>query len=216
MSISALGVRPDSGQANESLSKLSQDYDKFMKLLVAQVQHQDPLKPMDGTEFISQLAQLTQVEQSVRVNDQLGALRSELSVAGAMYETALIGREVTVPSEKVSLGEGEASFAYKLSGDAAGVKALVTDGSGQVVREIDGLSGKAGELHDVVWDGLTDSGSRAAPGEYKISLSVESGDAEFSSYVSSMVRSVDYTSGDKMLKLENGSLVSSGSVVRAS
>jgi flagellar basal-body rod modification protein FlgD len=199
-----------------AMSQLSDDYDKFIKLLVAQVQNQDPLKPMDSTEFVSQTAQLAQVEQSVRSNEQMEALRSQLAVSGALSETALVGKEVTVASNDLYLGMDDATFAYQLGADATDVKALITNADGVPVRQITGLSGKGGELHDVVWDGRDDAGNEVEMGEYRVSLSSGTEGGSYTTFRTSQVDAVEFSGGNISLRLSDGRSVSSGDIVRAS
>jgi flagellar basal-body rod modification protein FlgD len=216
MSISSIQNAVATGTANQAMSQLSQDYDKFITLLVAQVQYQDPLKPIDSTEFVSQIAQLTQVEQAVATNGQLESLRAEMSVSGALYESTLVGREVTAPTDQLSLADGKAAFAYELTDDSTGISAVITDSEGNVVREISGLSGKGDVLHDVTWDGMTNAGVPAPAGAYNLVLSSESQTGSYTTYTSSEVLSVDYVAGEKFLRLQNGNMVLSGDIVRAS
>lgn len=217
---SAPGIAPgQTPTADSALSQLSQDYTRFMKLLVAQVSHQDPLKPMDGTEFISQVAQLTQVEQSVQANKQIEALRAQLSLSAALGETALIGREVTIASESFVLGESGGRFSYELERQSSGVSAIITDAQGRMVRQIDNLPGAPGTLVDVAWDGLDNAGNPVAPGTYGIALSVTgAGGGEpggYNTYTDANVAAIEFSQDAPMLRLGDGRLVSSRDIVRA-
>lgn len=215
MSISAITPLGTNVQASDSLSQLSEDYDRFMTLLVAQIQHQDPLEPMDGTEFISQIATLTQVEQSVQTNSQLESLRSSLAIEGALYETALIGVSVTVPSDAIELTDEGAVFSYELADDSTGVTGIITDSQGKLVRRIEDMPGDGKKIHDIGWDGLDDQGNPVATGAYTISLSSDDEAGGYNTFMTSKVTSLEYLGGEKKLRLENGNLVESGSIVRA-
>lgn len=68
----------------------------FIKILVAQLGNQDPLKPMDNTEFVTQLAQFTSLQQTQEMNDKLGSL---LATQASMQSVGLLGREVDVTTE---------------------------------------------------------------------------------------------------------------------
>jgi flagellar basal-body rod modification protein FlgD len=68
------------------------DYNSFLKLLVAEMKNQDPMKPMDPTQTVTQLATFSVVEQSVRSNARLDAL---LAVSGLSQASSLIGRSLT-------------------------------------------------------------------------------------------------------------------------
>jgi flagellar basal-body rod modification protein FlgD len=74
-------------------------YDAFLKLLTAQMQNQDPTEPMDSTQFISQLASFSNVEQSVKMNSKLDALVTEFALSQA---DGLIGKTVTSADETVT------------------------------------------------------------------------------------------------------------------
>jgi flagellar basal-body rod modification protein FlgD len=68
----------------------------FLRILVTQLNHQDPLKPMDNQEFVTQLAQFTSLQQTQNLNDKIESL---LSIQGAMQSVGLIGRTVAIQSE---------------------------------------------------------------------------------------------------------------------
>lgn len=220
MTITALASAPvQASQSDNALSKLSEDYTKFMKLLVAQVSHQDPLKPMDGTQFITQVAQLTQVEQAVQTNKQFEALRAQLSLSAALSETGLIGRDVTISADSIVLGEGGSRFSYELERSSAGVSAVITDAEGRLVRQIDGLPGEAGSLVDVAWDGLDSAGNPVPPGAYGIALSI-TGSAGgqpggYNTYTSGQVTAIEFGQDAPLLRLGDGRVVSSRDIVRA-
>lgn len=219
MSVSSISQSiSGSGSASGATSQLASDYQTFLKLLVAQVQNQDPLAPMDSTEFVSQLAQLTQVEQSVQVNSQMESLRQQLALNGALSETALIGREVTMASDSVTLGDDGSSFLYQLALPASAVQAQIRDADGTLIRVFEGLPMSEGGLHEVIWDGLTDSGTRAANGSYQLSIAAISADGSqggYYSYSSGTVSAIEYSNGAAWLQLADGRRVQSADIIRA-
>lgn len=111
----------------------------FLQLLVAQMQHQDPLQPQDGTEFMQQLATLTQVEQSAATNTKLdGLLDAELATGRASL-VGMVGHDATaaISTVAVPLPAGAKLYA-QVPSDAADVKVEVKDPtSGNVIRTID-------------------------------------------------------------------------------
>lgn len=206
------------GQSSATANQLGQDYQSFLKLLVAQVQNQDPLSPMESTEFVSQLAQLTQVEQSVLSNSHMEKLRLQLALNAALSETALIGRQVTVPSDKMQVDETGGQFWYQLESEAQIVQAQIRDAKGNLIKTIDGLSGKPGELIEVTWDGIGDDGQPVTPGSYAMSISAlgaEGVQGKYNSFTSGRVVAIDYSSGSTYLQLADGRRVGSGDIVRA-
>lgn len=220
MSLSSIISNPAVGagaasQSDMALSQLSQDYTKFMTLLVAQIQHQDPMEPVDSTQFISQVAQLTQVEQAVQTNKHIEGLRNSLALSGAMFETALIGREVTAPADAIQVGPDGASFSYELEADAASVEAIIKDASGQEVHRIRNLSGTGKTIVDVVWDGRDASGNHVGEGRYSIEMAASGGSGSYNTYASSKVMAVEYLAGGQKLRLASGGLIDSGDIIRA-
>lgn len=206
------------GKSSGATSKLAADYQSFLTLLVAQVQNQDPLAPMESTEFVSQLAQLTQVEQSVQVNSQMESLRTQLALNAALAETNMIGRQVTSPSETFNVDETGGRFWYQLETDATVVQAQIRDENGTLIAVIDGLSPDSGKMIPVEWSGETASGLNAQPGRYKISIAATDADGKtgsYNTYSDAKVIAVDYTAGQTWLQLADGQRVRSGEIVRA-
>lgn len=219
MSLSAItSSGAAAGQSAPASTQLAKDYQSFLTLLVAQVQNQDPLAPMESTEFVSQLAQLTQVEQSVQVNAHMESLRQQLSMNAALAETSLIGLQVTVPSEAFDLSDQGGRFWYQLENTSTEVTAQILDASGNLVRRIDGLPGTAGEMSEVRWDGLSDLGEPMPEGRYTIAITAtdaEGAGSRYNSFASGRVVAVDYVSGSTYLQLADGTRVMSAEIIRA-
>ncbi|WP_136524421.1 flagellar hook assembly protein FlgD [Geomonas ferrireducens] len=147
--------------------------DDFLKLFVTQLQNQDPLNPQDGTQFISQLAQLTQVEQAYNTNTNLQSLLSQGNNAGTLAAVSLIGKEVEAPGSQVELSSGSASAVnYNLARSATTVTVSILDANGKVVKTIDGGAQGIGN-NSVSWDGTDNSGATLTPGAYSFSVSAK-------------------------------------------
>lgn len=143
--------------------------DSFLNLLVTQLENQDPMSPLQDHEFVAQLATFSSLEQLQSINDGMQAsLLMNQSVNNSLA-TNLIGKEVLAEGGKVKLGDSdEPSFQLEL-GSNARVLVEITDATGNPVRHIDrGL--QAAGTSTIQWDGLTDTGERAAPGEYTIQI----------------------------------------------
>lgn len=163
--LSSLSGTAASSTASATRDRLGQK--DFLELMLAQVRNQDPLKPLDGAQFIGQLAQFSTVtgieEMGVSLKSLAESLRSDRMLAGA----ALVGREVLVPSNRAVLGEsGEVRGAVDVPEGVPQVLVTVRDDTGQIVRQMT-VEGGAG-LVDFSWDGLTDGGERAAAGAYSV------------------------------------------------
>lgn len=144
--------------------------DDFLKLLITQLKNQDPLKPTDNTEFISQLAQFSQLEQTAK---QAQLLQKSLDAQTASLQFTLlpmIGRTVTVGQELVQLGNGPATFGYTLDKGAAKVLISIQDQQGQVVRSLE-YRDRASGANVAEWDGKNNSGALMQPGFYRYLIS---------------------------------------------
>ena len=158
-------------QTQDPNDKSKVNKEQFMKLLVTQLQNQDPLEPMDNREMILQLSQLTGVEQLVSIQQRIGAL--EIATAG-MANTqvaALVGKDITADSSSLRLHEqGTARTVYSLDARADKVTAEIRDASGEVIRTIE-IGGQFPGTHVLEWDGMSQSGERMPPGRYSVVLS---------------------------------------------
>lgn len=91
-------VTPTS-KLDSSASAANVDYETFLRLLVAEMQNQDPTKPMESTEYVAQLATFSNVEQNIQLNTKLEQL---LSASYMSQADAIIGRQLTSPDGAVS------------------------------------------------------------------------------------------------------------------
>lgn len=141
----------------------------FLQLLVTQLVNQNPLSPVQDQEFVAQLAQFSSLEQLENLNSSMASsLILDQSVNNALA-TNLIGKEVLVEGDTSHLSDtGDVAWQIALGSDAS-VRAVVRNAAGEVVRTIE-IGQKEAGIHDVVWDGLDDSGARASEGDYKLEL----------------------------------------------
>src|SRR5688572_11491577 len=116
-------------------TRLAENFDTFLSLLTTQLKNQDPLAPMDSTQFTQQLVQMTGVEQQLLTNDLLEKLVSNTGT-GVSTAVSLIGKEVRTDSELAALKGGKAEWDYTLDRAASDVKLEILDSKGRVVRTI--------------------------------------------------------------------------------
>ena len=152
--------------------EISKDYDMFLRLMTAQLKNQDPLQPLDGTEFVAQLAQFSGVEQQIKTNERLDSLLGALARSAAEVSLGFLGRTVETSSGKVELEAGApAPFAFEVDKPADKALAVVTDENGVEVQKFD-VDASAPGRREAVWDGSDGFGNPAPPGVYAIRVEI--------------------------------------------
>lgn len=203
-----------SNSSSSSLSKLSSDLDNFLTILTTQLQYQDPLSPMDSTEFTNQLVQFANVEQQIQSNRNLESLitlqQTNLMVGAVSY----IGKEVEVTGQTTTLKNGQAKFIYNMPEDASAAVLAIYDEKGTQVAFTQ--AERAAGRHEYVWDGKDSKGNTVPDGKYTIQIVAVDADneqvtPEFT--VTGIVTGVGMEDGEPTLDL-NGVAVPLTNVVR--
>jgi len=152
--------------ANQTPGQGTLDRQAFLKLLVAQLSNQDPLEPMQGTEFVTQLAQFSQVEQAIAQSSKLDVLSVQLTGLANNEASALVGKTVTVKGNSLNFdGSTPTSSQVTLDGAATTTTVNVRDSTGKIVRTLD-LGAKPAGPTNVIWDGKGDAGQVMPAGTY--------------------------------------------------
>jgi flagellar basal-body rod modification protein FlgD len=159
-------------QAGGDRTRLSDNYDTFLILLTAQLQNQDPLAPMDSTQFTQQLVQFSQVEQQIRTNEQLEGLVGQYQAASAGAALSYLGKDAIIEADETYLAGGEANWAYRLPEAATSMTITVKDAQGRTLFETTTAARGAGE-HLFKWDGKKTDGTTAPDGVYTIEIEAE-------------------------------------------
>jgi flagellar basal-body rod modification protein FlgD len=140
--------------------------DDFMKLMLAQLQNQDPMNPMDDTQMVAQTAQFSSLEQLQNINSTLTSMAAQTGNGGVASASALLGKTVTVNGAPLVLdGSNPGTMAYGLSGSAVAVVIRLQDASGKVVRTMN-LGPQGQGVNQVSFDGLADDGTNLPAGTY--------------------------------------------------
>ncbi|KAF0812513.1 Basal-body rod modification protein FlgD [Andreprevotia sp. IGB-42] len=156
-------------KATTSKSATEEQGDRFMKLLVKQLQSQDPMNPMDNAQFTSQMAQVNTVTGIEKLNTTMASLLSAYGTTQSMQAASLIGKQV--------LADGKV-MEYSGSGDAQGgfvtvpagvntVQVRITSSTGELVDQIQMTVSGKGEL-PLTWDGKNGDGVQMPKGSYMI------------------------------------------------
>ncbi len=152
------------GQAEKSQTELGQE--DFLKLMIEQVRHQDPLDPSENTDFVAQMAQFGTVsgiaELQTSFDNFAEVMRSEQVLQGA----GLVGREVMYAGDVATLdGDDPMQGAVEVPTGASTVLVKIYGQNGEKVAELD-LGTRSQGLADFSWDGTKDNGDTASPGTY--------------------------------------------------
>jgi len=144
--------------------------DQFLNLLITQLKYQDPLSPMDNQQFISQLSQLTSLEQLEGINARLDDNMAMTQSLNNTMLVTLVGRRVTVPGSQVDVTDGVAS-SNRVSIERGGTATIeVRDANNAVVTTY--TKDVASGLADISWDGKLADGELAEDGEYSLDITV--------------------------------------------
>ena len=124
--------------------------DRFLKLLVAQMQNQDPLSPMDNAQVTSQMAQINTVTGIQQLNQTVQGLNAQFVQMQALQGASLVGRDVIVPGSRLSIADGVGQGGFELASPADAVKVEILAPSGQVVDTLN-LGAQGSGLHSFDW-----------------------------------------------------------------
>jgi flagellar basal-body rod modification protein FlgD len=168
--ISPLSAVTQSIGASATPDKTTLGKDDFLKLLMAQMQNQDPTQPADSNQFVAQLAQFSEVEQLTSMNSSMTSMLYGQAAAAQTAAASLVGKDVVYRSDSVTLTAGQPVAGQgQLASDAATVAVQVTDSNGKVVRTIQ-LGAEAAGKVTYSWDGRDDAGNTLPPGTYSIKI----------------------------------------------
>jgi len=132
--------------------------DRFLKLLVAQLNNQDPMNPMDNAQMTSQMAQINTVTGIQQVNDTLKSMADQFSAMQVLQGSSMVGNDVLVDSNTLSINNGTASGALDLTANADSVNVDILSPGGQVMDTLNLGALDAGR-HNFDWDASSYKGS---------------------------------------------------------
>ncbi len=154
----------------DSVPKKSLGQQDFLRLMVAQVQNQDPMQPQPNGEFLSQLAQFSTNDGITKMQDSLQQLASSLQSNQALQASALVGRKVLVNSDKLALGaEGEVKAAIDMPAGLSNLSASIYSESGELIKTMP-LGQPEPGFFQFAWDGKGQNEQRAPAGKYRVEV----------------------------------------------
>ena len=191
-------------------ASLSSDFEVFLQMLTAQMKYQDPLNPVDSTDYATQLATFSGVEQAVLTNDLLKSLTTQMTVGGLSDMASWVGREARTSAPTYFDGNPIELFPQAI-GAADTKEIIVRDESGAEVQRIPYASGS----ESIQWAGVQANGTPMQAGLYSFQI-VGKGNGDVTGQagvdVYSKVNEVRIEAGQTMLIMQGGAAVPSNQV----
>jgi flagellar basal-body rod modification protein FlgD len=176
----------------------------FITLMLAQLQNQDPTSPVDSNTFLTQLAQLSEVQGITSLNTSFGALSNSLTSNQALQASSLLGHQALVNSSTATIAAGATvTGAVNVPQSTSQVTLSITDSNGALVSQIN-LGAQSAGLANFSWNGTTGSGSQAPAGTYTLAATyagATSGGTAATTLVNGTVESVSMGAGSAGLTL---------------
>ncbi len=193
--------------------------DRFLKLLVTQLQAQDPMNPMDNSQITSQMAQISQVSGMQTLNTAMQSLVQSQAANQSLMAATMIGKQALVPGNALSLTSGSnVQGAVNLSGAATDYTVSIADANGNVVDTLTVKSPSSG-LNSFNWDGKDANGKQLPSGNYTFSAKATSASTTAvtaTPYANQAVTAVSWASGTPQLIMKDGSSVGLASIAQLS
>jgi flagellar basal-body rod modification protein FlgD len=168
--VGAINQLPVFGDANATLAAPATDKEDFLNLLVAQMKYQDPMNPLEGTEFAAQLAQFSSVEELRNIGSKMDSqTETNLLLAQSVNNTmatTLIGKSVRAADNTLVFnGSSPVDLNYNLAGLASPVNFTIASEDGVTIRNLSVPNAAKGD-NKIAWDGKDGRGNRVPPGNY--------------------------------------------------
>lgn len=180
--------------------------DDFLRLLVTQLQYQDPLNPADSAQFTAQLAQFSSLEQLGNINDNIGGLQLSQTALNNSQAVNFIGKTVTSSGNSIHLTDGVSDdLQFELGADAKAVFMNIYDGAGNYVKTIESGALSAGE-QTLKWGGADQAGNKVSDGAYTFEVAAVNADDNMvntKTFTSGMVTGVTFKNGSLCLLAGN-------------
>ena len=196
-----------SGSSGPSLSStagttLAGNFQAFLKLLTTQLQHQNPLDPLDTNQFTQQLVQFAGVEQQLKTNDELTTLVSLQQTAQTTQALGFVGKTAVVDGSTAALSNGSATWKLGVPTNS-NVNISITNGTGQTVFT-GSYAVNAGDNQAFAWDGKGNDGTQWPDGKYKLTATAADtggNSVAVSTQIQGLVSSVDLSQSPHLLSI---------------
>jgi len=170
----------------------------FLTLMLAQLQNQDPTSPVDSNVFLTQLAELSEVQGITQLNTSFSTLSNSLVGNQALQASSLLGNTALVPSSTATLATAGATVtgAVAVPQTTSQVLVDIADSSGKVVQQIN-LGAQPAGIANFSWNGTESNGSKAPAGQYAVSAQVNgvAAGTNVGTYINGVIQSVTMGAG---------------------
>lgn len=196
-------VAPVSGTGSSlanSRSTIADNFDTFLQMLITQLKNQNPLEPMDTSQFTQQLVQFTSVEQQLKTNEFLEAMMQTSQNTANLQAVNYVGKTITASGASTDLLDGQAMWVYNVADAAPNSTVTIRDAAGKIVYQ-DQLSLKKG-TDQMVWDGTTNDGNKLNSGRFTITIEARDSNGTFVPVTTEMrgvVEGVDVTGTEPVI-----------------
>jgi len=180
---------------------IANNFDQFLTLLTTQLRNQSPLDPMDTNQFTQQLVQFAGVEQQLKTNETLGSLLSLNAAGTATNAVGFIGATITADGTTAQMVDSKAEWKVNMP-QAGSATVTIKDANGSVVYSQTRTMTAGDQTYS--WDGTTSTGSKAADGQYTITIDAKNVAGESitaKTQISGVVDGVDFTGSIPSLKI---------------
>ncbi|MBT9503409.1 MAG: flagellar hook assembly protein FlgD [Burkholderiaceae bacterium] len=210
MAVGAVGDTSTDFSSTTKLTKNQADtQDRFLKLLVTQMQNQDPMNPMDNAQVTSQMAQIQTVSGIETLNGSVQSLTSQFANMQALQSVAMVGHNVLIPGDRLAINEGKGVGAYELDATARAVKLEVLNAAG-VVLDTQQLGDQTAGRHSF----SVDAGKYADQSglKFRITATTSTGTVGSTTLAQDKVMAISTSDNKLQLELQNAGLVYYSSV----
>jgi len=213
----ATANKPKDTNPNTGMSAADQTQN-FLKLLIAQIQNQDPMSPMDASTMTAQMSQLNMVSSMGTMNTSMQSMLAQMQSANFLNQATLIGHSPMVAGNTINFMGGEVILGANLANPLQGVVATIKDASGNMVGTAD-LGNLSSGMTNFAFDGVDASGATMPNGIYRVEITGKNSTGANetpTAYVGSPVVSIlkDGSSGHALLKLADGRSIKASEVTQ--
>jgi flagellar basal-body rod modification protein FlgD len=199
---SATGLSTATSGAGQTSAQ--EQSDRFLKLLVAQLNNQDPMNPMDNAQMTSQMAQINTVSGIQQLNETMKSMSSQFTAMQVLQGASMVGREVLTDGNTLAVKDGVGKGSLDLAGNADKVTVQVLTQGGQMLGNVN-LGATSAGRHNFEWDASSYTGASAPV--FKVTATQGTKAVAATPLARSAIESVSTNAGAMSLSLKNGAVV---------